>query len=226
MDNFFLFFAKIFFPYKIFKWMQKFFYYIRSLWICDKFANCSKSVRFGKIGRIHGPQYISIGKGSFFDDFLFLTAWDTNISDSKEIFSDGKIEFSSSKNGFIQHMHPQLTIGDGCSFGAFNHITCTNKIKIGNNVLVGKWVTITDNSHGNTDINSLKTKPSRRPIVSKGPVIIGNNVWIGDKATILAGVTIGNNAVIGANSIVTHDIPDFAIAVGNPAKILKTCAQG
>lgn len=57
--------------------------------------------------------------------------------------------------------------------------------------------------------------------VSKGPITIGNDVWIGARATILSGVTIGNGAVIGAGSIVTKDVPAYAIAVGNPAKVIK-----
>lgn len=57
--------------------------------------------------------------------------------------------------------------------------------------------------------------------MSKGPVIIGQNVWVGDKATILPGVTIGDGAVIGANSVVTKDVPPYSIVGGNPAKVLK-----
>ena len=57
--------------------------------------------------------------------------------------------------------------------------------------------------------------------VHKGDVIIGNNVWIGDKIIILPGVKIGGGAVIGAGSVVTKDIPDSAIAAGNPAKIIS-----
>ena len=60
-----------------------------------------------------------------------------------------------------------------------------------------------------------------RPVVSKGSVIIGNNVWIGDKATILPNVTIGDGAVIAANSVVTKDVPAYSVVAGNPAKVIK-----
>ena len=64
--------------------------------------------------------------------------------------------------------------------------------------------------------------PLKRPIVSKGPVRIGDNVWIGDKATILPNVSIGNGAIIAANAVVTKDVPPYSVAAGNPAKIIKT----
>mgnify|MGYP002521654289 FL=1 len=116
---------------------------------------------------------------------------------------------------------PFLKIGSHCGFGAFNHITCANKVAISDHCLTGKWVTITDNSHGETDLDSLCLPPGKRPITSKGPVVIGNNVWIGDKATILPGVTIGDGAVIAANAVVTKDVPAYSVVGGNPAKILK-----
>ena len=58
-------------------------------------------------------------------------------------------------------------------------------------------------------------------IVSKGPVVIGDNVWIGDKVTVLPGVTIGDGAVIAANAVVTKDVPAYSVVAGNPAKIIK-----
>ena len=88
-------------------------------------------------------------------------------------------------------------------------------------MLTGKWVTITDNSHGETDKTTLGMRPQERPITSKGPVIIGNNVWIGDKATILPGVTIGDGAVIAANAVVTKDVPAYSVVGGNPARVIK-----
>ena len=69
---------------------------------------------------------------------------------------------------------------------------------------------------------SMKKSPVEREIYSKGAVRIGNNVWIGDKATILPGVTIGDGVIIGANSVVTKNIPDYCVVGGNPAKVIKS----
>lgn len=174
----------------------------------QSFKSFPASSYLGHIGQIHGPEYISIGELTGFGDWIYLTAWDSFncIVDGKEI---------------LQHLTPQLSIGNGCNFGAYNHITCANHIQIGNCILTGKWVTITDNDHGKTDTESLHMDPMKRPICSKGPVVIGNNVWIGDKATILAGVTIGDGAVIAANAVVTKDVPAYCVAAGNPARIIK-----
>lgn len=80
---------------------------------------------------------------------------------------------------------------------------------------------ITDNSHGGFDREQLKLRPNIRPLVSKGEVIIDDNVWIGEKASILPGVHIGEGAIIGAGAVVTKDVPPFSVVVGNPARIVK-----
>lgn len=171
--------------------------------------NNTNNLIIGTVGELKGSIYISIGDKTKLGDYIYLTAWD-----SYSCIVDGKET--------TLHFSPEITIGKECSFSSYNHITCINKIHIGNNVLTGKWVTITDNNHGTTDKETLTVPPTKRPLHSKGPVIIGDNVWIGDKATILPGVTIGDGAVIAANSVVTKDVPAYSIAAGNPAKIIKT----
>lgn len=120
---------------------------------------------------------------------------------------------------------PSIEIGDNCTIGQYNHITSVNKIIIGDNLLTGKFVLISDNSHGKGCFDEMKIHPSKRAVVSKGEIVIGNNVWLGDKVSVLAGVHIGNGCIIGANSVVTHDIPPYSIAAGIPAKILKTIEE-
>ena len=84
-----------------------------------------------------------------------------------------------------------------------------------------RFVLITDNAHGANLVEELDVIPLQRKTCSKGTVIIGNKVWIGDKATILPNTKIGNCAIIGANSVVTKDVPAYSVVGGNPAKILK-----
>ena len=115
----------------------------------------------------------------------------------------------------------KLSIGNDCSIGQGCHITAANSITLGNGVLLGKYVTITDNSHGKVSSEEYDVKPISRLVFSKGKVHISDNVWIGDKATILPNVKIGEGAIIGANSVVTTDIPAGCVAAGIPARIIK-----
>lgn len=114
-----------------------------------------------------------------------------------------------------------VDIGDCSSIGSYSQITANDKIVIGSGVMTGPMLLITDNSHGLFSPADLKKKVCDRPIISKGQVVIGNNVWIGAKVSILPGVSIGEGSVIGANAVVAKNIPPFSLAVGNPAKIVK-----
>lgn len=149
-----------------------------------------------------GPERIDVGSGVYIGSGVQLTAW---------------------RRAGAQSFSPKITIGSGASIGDESQVTAINSIEIGEGVLTGKKVLITDNSHG--DVSShpeeASMRPLDRPLYSKGPVRIGRNVWIGEKASIMPGVTIGEGAIIGANSVVTSDIPPYSIAVGAPAKVVK-----
>ena len=148
-----------------------------------------------------GRSCISLGNNSYIDDFSIISAW-TDYRGTT--------------------YYPQIIIGNDCRIGSYNHITAINKIVLGDGLLTGKWVTITDNSHGTFTKEQIYTPPALRPLFSKGEVVIGKNVWICDKATITSGVTIGDGCIIAANAVVTKSIPPYSIAAGNPARVVKT----
>jgi acetyltransferase-like isoleucine patch superfamily enzyme len=149
---------------------------------------------------VKNPQYISIGNNFSAEYNLRLEAWDKYGS---------------------QTYAPQIIIGDNVGLGTDVHIGCINKIVIGNNVLIASRIYISDHSHGEITAGALSIPPLKRPLISKGPVIIDDNVWIGEGVCILPNVHIGKNAVIGANAVVTKDVPSNAVVGGNPAKIIK-----
>ena len=116
---------------------------------------------------------------------------------------------------------PKLTIKEGCKIGHFNHIYCTGTITFEKNVLTADKVYISDNLH---EYQNIKIPIFKQPIKHLKPMIIGEGSWIGENVCII-GANIGKGSVIGANSVVTKDIPDFCVAVGAPAKIIKKYNQ-
>ena len=110
-----------------------------------------------------------------------------------------------------------LEIEEGSVIGSFNHIYATHRVIIGKNVLMADRVYISDCSHSykNVDVPIIN-----QPIKQLNDVIIGNGAWIGENVCII-GCKVGQNSVIGANSVVTSDIPDYCVAVGSPARVIK-----
>jgi acetyltransferase-like isoleucine patch superfamily enzyme len=112
---------------------------------------------------------------------------------------------------------PKIEIGDGTSIHFYFHCGAFESIKIGKNVLIAGRVYITDHDHIFKDPET----PPRHAAWEVKPVIIEDEVWIGEGAVILKGVQIGKRAVIGANAVVTKDVPAYTVVGGVPAKIIK-----
>lgn len=143
--------------------------------------------------KIQGYQYIHIGKGAFIHDQTWLGAYPV----------DGN--------------NPELRFEEGVCVGHFNHFSCSLRIVLEKNVLTADKVFITDNTHAFEDI---RIPVIHQPIRLLKPVIIGEGAWIGENVSII-GCSVGKNSIIGANSVVTKDVPDYCIAAGNPARIIK-----
>ena len=153
---------------------------------------------------LRNPQRIHIGRGFSAQPGLRIEAWNA--------YGD-------------QSYDPQVIIGDNVIMNYDVHIGAISTLRIGNNVLVGSHVLITDHSHGHLTADETDMPTAHRSLYSKGPVIIEDNVWIGEGVRILAGVSVGRNAVIGANSVVTQDVPSGWIVGGVPAKPLFNLAD-
>lgn len=111
----------------------------------------------------------------------------------------------------------ELTIGNNCTLGHFNEIYATKSIVIEDNVLTADRVYISDNLHG---YQNPEVPVIRQPIKQINTVRIGEGSWLGVGVAVI-GAKIGKHCVIGANAVVTHDIPDYCVAVGIPAKVIK-----
>lgn len=166
-----------------------------------------------------------------------------NISDGAMVKINRKFDFnlhfreSQIRDNLIcgkLYMDPQasLYVDDfkcyaGCRIGIYNNakltlktgyinyksvIECFERIEIGEDTIISERVQIRDSN------NHIINRPGYKV---SAPVIIGDHVWIGESAIILPGVTIGNNSVIAAGAIVTHDVPSNCIVAGNPARIIR-----
>ncbi len=170
-------------------------------WISREFKEFGEAtIIIPSFSLLLGPQYISIGSRCNIASGVQLTAW---------------------KKYQEQSFTPEIVLGDNCSIGEDSHITAINSIRLGKNVLLGKKILITDNAHGASSIDLLDIAPNFRPLYSKGPVIIEDNVWIGEKSSIMPGVHVGKGSIIAANSVVTKDVPPYCVVAGVPAKVVK-----
>lgn len=106
-----------------------------------------------------------------------------------------------------------LELGDNTELGFGTVISAVEKIKIGKNVAIGPFCAIYDNNH--------KMPKGDGDALTTSPVEIDSDSWIGTHAIILQGVKIGRNVTVGAGSVVMNDLPDNAVAIGNPARVIK-----
>jgi len=120
-------------------------------------------------------------------------------------------DFATMNNGV-----GDIFIGDNTGIGLNNVII--GPVKIGDYVMLAQNIVISGLNHGYQDIN---TPPRLQKVVTK-QITIEDNVWIGANTVVTAGVTIGKHAVIGAGSVITKDVPQYSVAAGNPAKVIKT----
>jgi lipopolysaccharide O-acetyltransferase len=118
-------------------------------------------------------------------------------------------------------VEPEITIGDGTSIAGFCVLSAVCSIRIGKKVLMARNVYIADHGHAFSDPAAAVLEQGLRDV---HPVEIGDGAWLGQNVFVGPGVSIGRGAVVGANSVVLSSVPDHSIAVGAPARIIRTFA--
>lgn len=163
-----------------------------------------------------------IGKGQKF--YLTTNIKSTNRSD---VILHGNVRVHGA---IVSKFGGKVEMGEYSQLGPNSRLLCIQSIWIGAYTAIGPNVTVVDNNNHPVNPNQrlkMRITPEGSELRSwkysaSKPIRIGENVWIGENVRICKGVTIGNNAVIAACSVVTKDVPANAIAAGNPAKIVKT----
>lgn len=189
--------------YRIYKKVDYYAMKFYSWMISNNLNQHGKNTIIGLGTRLNAPKYVSIGNNVKIGRRCVIECWDSYHAGA---------EFELS---------PMLIIGDNSAIGDDSHISCTQKMEIGNGVRMGRKIFITDNNHGSSQREMLDIIPFDRPLTSSGPVIIEDNAWIGEKVSIMPNVHIGRGAIIAANAVVTKDVPAYAVVGGCPAKIIK-----
>jgi len=172
------------------------------------------------IGRgvtIRQPHLISIKKGAIVDDYAVLDVRAGDSDREKVGIEIGESCFIG-RGSTVAAKGGSITLGPAVNVGSDCRLATQTSIAIGESTLVAAYCYIGPGNHARGD----DQKPMiEREMELKGGVEIGEHCWIGTRATILDGVKIGNNVIIGAHSLVREDVPDGAIAVGCPAKIIS-----
>jgi carbonic anhydrase/acetyltransferase-like protein (isoleucine patch superfamily) len=117
---------------------------------------------------------------------------------------------------------PVVRIGDRCVIGKGSAVIGHERVEIGADVWTGNHVYITDANHGYVD----RDEPVGRQFAAPRPVRIGSGSWLGHGALVVGGATIGEHVVIGAGAVVTGDLRDYSVAVGNPARVIRRYVTG
>lgn len=191
------------YTYRLSQWLRRVRNRLYSLWIKNFLGEVGEKCHFGYPLHLEGggSQRIRIGAKTGIGSHSVLGSWE--------------------RYGKDEQYEPEIIIGNDCNIGEFCHITAINKITIGDGLLTGRFVYIGDNAHGGLSWEEADIPPAKRHLTSKGEIMIGRNVWIGDKVTVLGGVSIGDNVIVAANTVVTKDIPSNCVVAGVPAKVIK-----
>ena len=149
---------------------------------------------------VKNPKYCFVGDECYFGPGCRIEAWDNYQGDK---------------------FTPEIIFGKDVRINSSCHIGSINRIKIGDQTLLGSDVMIIDHSHGKNSPEELSIHPSERRLYSKGEVVIGSRCWLCENSVILPGVHIGDESIVAANAVVTKDVPPRCVVAGNPATVVK-----
>jgi acetyltransferase-like isoleucine patch superfamily enzyme len=167
-------------------------YYLRWSW---RFGSFPFRCRLGTPDNLVNPKAIHFGR-------------------KVQIYKGSRLEAIGNTDSKV----PKLIIGDNTKIMYYFHCGAAASVRIGRNVLIASRVYITDHDHVFDDpILSAQQNPR----ISCAPVVIEDGCWIGEGAVILKGLTIGERSVVGANAVVTRDVPPWTLVAGIPAQVIR-----
>ena len=170
-----------------------------------------ESVSFYNLPRIR------LGKWIVLEDHVFLSALgkgELKIGDGCKVGAFSRLIISTSFNNLGEYIH----LGKSVGIGEFSRLGGSGGLSIDDHTIIGQYFS----AHPENHIFDEKSELIKAQGTQRAAITIGKNCWIGAKVTVLAGVDIGDNCIIGAGSVVKKSIPNISVAVGNPARIIKS----
>lgn len=196
---------------------DKGFMVLRGLWHKLLFKESKGIVFIGKRVKIRNHKKIKLKGSATIEDGCHINALSKGGITIGGNFSIGRNSIIEC-TGVIRELGEELIIGDNVGIAANAFIAMRGKLEIGDNTIFGPGVSIHCENHNFSDLET----PIRLQGATRKGVKIGKDCWIGSKAVILDGVTIGDHVIVAAGAVVTKDVPDYSIVGGVPAKVIKT----
>lgn len=193
-------------------------YFLRKLFAPWVFAKCGSGVAIGRNVTVRHPRKIRLGDGVIIDDYAVLDAKGTENAgiDLGSGVIIGRNTVLSCKDG-------SLTVGKNSNIAMGCFIQSAAEVSIGENCLFAAFCYVIGGGDHKSDRTDI-------PVIAQGQVVLGiaiaDNVWAGAGVKILDGVRVGRDAILGAGSIVRNDVPDWSVAVGIPAKTIRSRLPG
>ena len=186
-------------------------YWLRSRFYPGLFRRCGRKVIFGRNLTVRHPGRISLGDRVILSDGVVLDAKGT---DEEGLLVGDRVFIGL--NTVVTTTDGTIELAAGCNLGAYCRIGSFGRTRIGEKALLAAWVYVVGAGHetSRTDMAILD-----QPYITRGGAQVGDGAWLGARATVLDGVTVGAHAIVGAHAVVTKDVPDFGIAVGIPAQV-------
>jgi acetyltransferase-like isoleucine patch superfamily enzyme len=185
-------------------------YALRSMLYSRLFRKCGRRPAIGKGATIRVPSQIEFGDGVLVDDYVALDVRGTDAAISLgSRVSIGRFSTVAAKGG-------RIVLGQGCNIGSYCRVATNSLVELGDSVLVGAYSYLGPGNHTESRGALIES-----PMEIRGGVKIGSHAWIGAHVTVLDGVSIGKHAIVGAHSLVLSDIPDWGVAFGIPAKVVR-----
>ena len=191
---------------------------LRGILLRARFRGSTGLILVGRAVTVRNPQYVTVGSDFVIEDLAEVQG----LSRSGLTFGDnvtiGRFAMIRPSGYYGREPGEGLWVGNDSNIGPYCYIGCSGFVRIGNNVLMGPRVSIIAENH-----NFARTdKPTKLQGVTRQEVDIGDDCWLGSNSVILAGIRVGEGAVVAAGAVVTKDVPPYAVVGGVPAKVIRS----